>query len=79
MTGYKKALLEIVDEWSRVFFSKQRDADVEKVASSLFSKFRFQVENESEIKVMFMLLKIMMSEGVMLNGTRQLENPRSDA
>lgn len=76
---YKKAVLNIIDEWSRAFFSKQRDADVEKVASALFSKFRFQVENESEIKVMFMLLKIMMSEGVMLNGTRQIENPRSDA
>jgi hypothetical protein len=79
MTAYKKAILEIVDEWSKAFFSKQRDADVEKIASALFSKFKYQVENDDEISVMFMLLKIMMAEGVMLDGTRQLENRRTDA
>jgi hypothetical protein len=79
MTEYKKAILEIVDEWSKAFFSKQRSADIEKVASELFTKFKFQIENQTEVKTMFMLLKLMMSEGVMLDGTRQLENPRSDA
>ena len=79
MTDYKKAILEIVDEWSRAFFSKQRNAEVEKVASALFSKFKYQVENDDEVSVMFMLLKIMMAEGVMLDGTRQIESPGTNA
>lgn len=79
MTGYKKAVLKIVDEWSKGFFSKPRSADVEEAVGKLFAKFKHQIENQDEVKIMFMLLKIMMSEGVMLNGTRQLENPRSDA
>ena len=79
MTPYKKAILEIVDEWSRAFFSKHREADVEKIAGQLFNKFRVQIENDTEVKIMFMLLKIMMAEGVMIHGARKLENSRSDA
>lgn len=79
MTGYKKALLEIVDEWSKVFFSKHRNAEQEAYVSSMFNKFKYQIENQDEVKTMFMLLKIMMSEGVMLNGTRTIEGPGSDA
>jgi hypothetical protein len=79
MSEYKKAILEIIDKWSKAFFAKQRSADIEKVASELFNKFRFQIENQTDAKTMFMLLKIMMSEGVMLDGARQLENPRTDA
>lgn len=79
MTGYKKALLEIMDEWSRVFFSKKRDADVEAMASAMFNKFKYQIQNQDEVAIMFMLLKVMMSEGVMMRGTRQLESSRSDA
>lgn len=79
MTGYKKAVLEIVDDYSRDFFSKPRSADIEKVASKLFNKFRFEIENQDDVKVMFMLLTVMMSEGVMLDGARQLKYPESDA
>jgi hypothetical protein len=79
MTGYKKALLEIIDEWNRVFFSKHRDAEEEAYISALFNKFKYQVETQDEVKVMFILLTIMMSEGVMLNGKRTAEGPGSDA
>lgn len=79
MKEYKKAILQIVDNHSKSFFSKHRDSDIEKVATELFNKFKSQIEKESEIKVMFMLLKVMITEGVMVHGARQIENVRSDA
>lgn len=79
MKEYKKAILQIVDNHSKSFFSKHRDSDIEKVATELFNKFKSQIEKESEIKVMFMLLKVMIAEGMIIYGTRQIKNTKSDA
>lgn len=79
MKEYKKAILEIADNWSKSFFSKHHDSDIEKVASELFNKFKIQIEKDSEIKVMFMLLKVMIAEGMIIYGTRQIRNTKSDA
>jgi hypothetical protein len=79
MTVYKKAILEIVEDWSQAFFSKKHDEEVEKIALDLFRKFKEQIEEQEELQIVFMLLKIMMVEGVMLDGTRQLENFGTDA
>jgi hypothetical protein len=76
---YKKEVLKITDEWSKAFFSKQRDADIEKFVSSLFNKFRYRVEKDDEVSVMFMLLKIIIAEGAMLNGQREIEKPRRNS
>jgi len=76
---YKKEVLKIVDEWSKTFFSKQRDADIEKFVSSLFNKFRYRVEKDDEVSVMFMLLKIIIAEGAILNGQREIEKPRRNS
>jgi serine protease inhibitor len=78
MTKYKKVILEILDHISKEYFSVSRTRE-EKFASTLFSKFKYQVENSEDINIMFMLLKIIAAEGVMYNGARELENPRSDA
>jgi serine protease inhibitor len=79
MTKYKKVIFEILDHISKEYFSVSRTSEEEKFASTLFSKFKYQVENSDDINIMFMLLKIIAAEGVMYNGARELENPRSDA
>jgi hypothetical protein len=79
MSSYKEIILEILDDISKEYFSKERTEEEESLASMLFSKFKYQIENSEDIKIMFMLLQIMAAEGVMLNGTREFENPRNDA
>jgi hypothetical protein len=79
MTKYKKVILEMLDHISKEYFSVSRTSEEEKFASALFSKFKYKVENSEDIDIMFMLLKIIASEGIMFYGTRQLEITRSDA
>lgn len=79
MSGYKEAALEMIDLISKKYFSESRSAEEEEFASALFNKFRFQIKEQDDIKTMFMLLKIMVAEGIMLHGTRRLENPKTDA
>ena len=79
MTKYKKVILEMLDHISKEYFSVSRTSEEEKFASALFSKFKYKVENSEDIDVMFMLLKIIASEGIMFYGTRQFEITRSDA
>jgi hypothetical protein len=79
MSKYKETIIEILDDISKEYFSKQRTAEEESFASMLFSKFKYQIKNSTDIKILFMLLQIMAAEGVMLNGTRELEKPRINA
>lgn len=79
MSKYKEVILEILDDISKEYFSVSRTSEEEEFAAMLLSKFKYQVENADDIKIMFMLLKIIAAEGVMFNGARELENPRSDA
>jgi hypothetical protein len=79
MTKYKKVILEMLDHISKEYFSVSRTSEEEKFASLLFSKFKYQIENSEDMNVMFMLLKIMAAEGVMINGRTEIESPRIDA
>jgi uncharacterized membrane protein len=79
MSPYKIAALKIINIVSKQYFSKSRTAKEEKFASSLFNKLTTQIKEQEEIKIMFMLLKVMVAEGIMLHGTRRIESNKSDA
>jgi hypothetical protein len=79
MSKYKEIILSILDDISKEYFSILRTSEEEEFASLLFSKFKYQIENSEDLKIMFMLLKIIAAEGVMHNGAREIDNRRSDA
>jgi hypothetical protein len=79
MTKYKEVIFEILEHISKEYFSVSRTSEEEKFASTLFAKFKNQIEKADDVNIMFMLLKIIATEGVLYNGARELENPRSDA
>jgi hypothetical protein len=79
MTNYKKTIIEITNMLSEMYFSVPRDAEEEKHANEIFSKFKYKIKEDADINIMFMLLKVILIEGVMLNGTRSTDNPNTDA
>jgi hypothetical protein len=79
MTNYKKTIISITDTLSKIYFSVPRDAQEENNAAEIFAKFKYKVEKDEDINVMFMLLKVILLEGVMLNGARSIDNPNTDA
>jgi hypothetical protein len=76
---YKEAVLKVLDNISQEYFSVSRTSEEEKFASLLFSKFKYQVDNSEDMNIMFMLLKIIAAEGIMINGRTEIESPRIDA
>jgi hypothetical protein len=76
---YKEAVLKVLDNISQEYFSVSRTSEEEKFASTLFSKFKYQVENSEDMNVMFMLLKIIAAEGIMINGRTEIEDATIDA
>jgi hypothetical protein len=79
MSAYKKAALELLDHLIKKFISKNKTIDFESQAAEVFAKFKYQIKESDEMEIMFILLKIMVVEGVMLNGTRRLNSHKSDA
>ena len=77
--NYKEAVLKVLDNISQEYFSVSRTSEEEKFASLLFSKFKYQVENSEDINVMFMLLKIIAAEGIMINGRTEIEDATINA
>ena len=79
MSRYKQVIFEMLDHISKEYFSVSRTSEEEKFASLLFSKFKYQVDNSEDMNIMFMLLKIIAAEGIMINGRTEIESPRIDA
>lgn len=82
MSEYKDKLLAASHIISKDFFSEHRTKRVEKQASKMFEMFEEQVKNNSERDTMIMMLKILVSEGVITYGAReqaQLEKTERDA
>ena len=79
MTPYKRSLLILATEISKEFFSHSRSARIEKAASGLFDMFIKQVKENSEDQTMYMMLKILTAEAIMLKGARTNGYTETDA
>jgi hypothetical protein len=79
MTGYKKSIVKLVNMISEEHFSVERNEEEEKYAAMIFAKFIKAITNDDDVNIMYMLLKVIMVEGVMLNGARRLNNDEADA
>lgn len=79
MTEYKKRVLQLANEISKDFFSEQKSASVEKAASHLFSVFTKQVRENSDEEFMYMMLKILMTEAMVLKGVKENGRTETDA
>jgi hypothetical protein len=79
MTGYKKSIVKLVNMISEEYFSVERNEEEEKYAAIIFAKFIKAITNDDDVNIMYMLLKVIMVEGVMLNGARRLNNDEADA
>jgi len=79
MTDYKKAILQLVDDISQDYFSVQRTSEQEIYATEIFNKFKYKIINDEDMNILFTLLKVMVTEGVLLNGARELSSTKRDA
>jgi hypothetical protein len=79
MTPYKKSLLLLTEQISKEFFSEPRSSNVEKVAANLFSVFIKQVKENSDDQTMYMMLKILMAEAMMMRGVKENANTERNA
>lgn len=79
MTQYKKSLLLLTSQISKEFFSESHSSKVEKAAANLFIVFIKQVKESSEEDTMYMMLKILMAEAMMMRGARENGNTKRNA
>jgi hypothetical protein len=79
MTDYKKELLELLDDITKKFYLKPRSKEFEETSFKLIEKIKKQIIEQDQERIMFMLLKIIASEGVMINGARRINNTGRDA
>jgi hypothetical protein len=79
MTTYKKTLLLLTANISKDFFSEPHSSNVEKAASNLFSIFIKQVKENSEEETMYMMLKILVAEVMMVKGAKTNGHIKTDA
>jgi hypothetical protein len=79
MTDYKKALLELLDDITKKFYSKPRSKEFEETSFKLIEKIKKQIIEQDQERIMFMLLKIIASEGVMVNGAKRINDIGRDA